>query len=97
MTTNRTPEQQAARLLRSRAGLGDLRGAQNPDIRRAGGHHVTLADAVTLLPTLEGITDVPGLSRAAKLRIAGNGVVPQQATHALRYLITNHTQRKAAA
>lgn len=157
-------------------------GAQDPDIRRAGGHHVTLADAVmsllptslnaitSLLPTptatpygrnqsqssgaairpsLEGITDwgryepairrwernftgpapaptaqvttcgphrlapafvewlmgldkghvtdVPNLSRAARLRILGNGVVPPQATQALRHLITTHTKRKAAA
>ncbi|MFG1644911.1 hypothetical protein ACGFMK_31910 [Amycolatopsis sp. NPDC049252] len=33
------------------------------------------------------ITDVPGLSRADMLRLAGNGVVPQQAAAALRYLL----------
>lgn len=33
------------------------------------------------------ITAVPGLSRADMLRLAGNGVVPQQATAALRYLL----------
>lgn len=33
------------------------------------------------------ITDVPGLSRNAQLRLAGNGVVPQQAVLALRILL----------
>ncbi|MGW4488863.1 hypothetical protein ACWEOE_34125 [Amycolatopsis sp. NPDC004368] len=33
------------------------------------------------------ITAVPGLTRADMLRLAGNGVVPQQATAALRYLL----------
>lgn len=33
------------------------------------------------------VTDVPGISRNDKLRIIGNGVVPQQATAALRWLL----------
>ncbi|MEU2472055.1 hypothetical protein ABZ601_13255 [Streptomyces sp. NPDC012842] len=32
------------------------------------------------------VTDVPGLSRTAQLKALGNGVVPQQAAVALRYL-----------
>lgn len=39
------------------------------------------------LPTDPGwVTDVPGLPRGAQLRALGNGVVPQQALHALREL-----------
>ena len=34
------------------------------------------------------VTDVPGVSRNDALRCIGNGVVPQQATAALRYLLT---------
>tara|TARA_R110000822_G_scaffold26854_1_gene80789 strand:- start:74 stop:199 length:126 start_codon:yes stop_codon:yes gene_type:complete len=30
------------------------------------------------------VTDVPGLSRVAQLKALGNGVVPQQASHALQ-------------
>jgi len=33
------------------------------------------------------VTDTPGLSRSAQLRILGNGVVPQQAEMALRILL----------
>jgi DNA (cytosine-5)-methyltransferase 1 len=33
------------------------------------------------------VTGVPGLSRTARLRIIGNGVVPHQAAAALRLLI----------
>lgn len=33
------------------------------------------------------VTDVPGLSRSAQLKILGNGVVPQQAVLALRLLL----------
>lgn len=33
------------------------------------------------------ITDTPGLSRNQKLRLAGNGVVPDQAAHAIRELV----------
>lgn len=32
------------------------------------------------------VTDVPGLSRVAKLKALGNGVVPQQAALAVRAL-----------
>ncbi|MEU5740309.1 hypothetical protein ABZ784_20255 [Streptomyces tendae] len=32
------------------------------------------------------VTTVPGLSRSAQLKALGNGVVPQQATAALRFL-----------
>ncbi|MEU6956027.1 DNA cytosine methyltransferase [Streptomyces sp. NPDC045714] len=37
------------------------------------------------------VTDVPGLSRTARLKALGNGVVPQQAAHALRILLDRHT------
>ncbi|AUG78077.1 hypothetical protein CFP65_3276 [Kitasatospora sp. MMS16-BH015] len=33
------------------------------------------------------VTGVPDLSRAAQLHALGNGVVPQQAAHALRLLL----------
>jgi DNA (cytosine-5)-methyltransferase 1 len=33
------------------------------------------------------VTDVPGLSRNAQLKVLGNGVVPQQAAHALDLLL----------
>ncbi len=33
------------------------------------------------------VTAVPGLSRPAQLKALGNGVVPQQAAHALRFLL----------
>ncbi len=37
------------------------------------------------------VTGVPGLSRTAQLKALGNGVVPQQATAALRLLLSRHT------
>ncbi len=44
------------------------------------------------------ITGVPGLSRAAQLRLAGNGVVPHQAVAAYRYLLdVLHQDARAAA
>lgn len=33
------------------------------------------------------VTDVPGLTRNAMLKALGNGVVPQQAAAALRWLL----------
>ena len=33
------------------------------------------------------VTDVPGLTRNEQLKALGNGVVPQQAEAALRYLL----------
>lgn len=43
------------------------------------------------------VTDVPGLSRSAQLKALGNGVVPQQATAALRFLApAAHPTRTAA-
>lgn len=41
------------------------------------------------------VTAVPGVSRNAQLRILGNGVVPQQATHALCQLLDHLGQRAA--
>ena len=35
------------------------------------------------------ITDVPGLKRPQQLKLAGNGVVKQQAVHALRALLAD--------
>lgn len=44
------------------------------------------------------VTDTPGLSRADQLKMLGNGVVPQQAAHALHHLLTQaHNTQKAAA
>ncbi|MFD9334261.1 hypothetical protein ACFWBF_07550 [Streptomyces sp. NPDC060028] len=45
------------------------------------------------------VTDVPGLSRTAQLKALGNGVVPQQAAHALRSLLrqTGATEHATAA
>ncbi|MGW6783558.1 DNA cytosine methyltransferase [Streptomyces sp. NPDC054987] len=44
------------------------------------------------------VTDVPGLSRTAQLKALGNGVVPQQAVHALRALLrTTGTEEHASA
>ncbi|MFF6930829.1 DNA cytosine methyltransferase [Streptomyces californicus] len=37
------------------------------------------------------VTQVPGLTRNQQLHALGNGVVPQQATHALRILLDRHT------
>ncbi|WP_234369905.1 hypothetical protein [Streptomyces acidiscabies] len=34
------------------------------------------------------VTGVPGLSRSAQLKALGNGVMPQQAEHALSLLLT---------
>ena len=34
------------------------------------------------------VTDVPGLSRNAQLKALGNGVVPQQAEHAIRHMLS---------
>ncbi|MET8727060.1 hypothetical protein ABZV81_07715 [Streptomyces parvus] len=39
------------------------------------------------------VTAVPGLSRTAQLKALGNGVVPQQATAALRLVLDRHTAR----
>lgn len=41
------------------------------------------------------VTDVPDLSRNDQLKALGNGVVPQQAEAALRYLWTRLTSRQA--
>lgn len=42
------------------------------------------------------ITDVPGITRNEALKAAGNGVVPQQAAWAMRYLLTMPTGRQIA-
>lgn len=44
------------------------------------------------------VTDTPGLPRTAQLKALGNGVVPQQATAALRLLLDRwqDTERTAA-
>lgn len=42
------------------------------------------------------ITDVPGITRNEALKAAGNGVVPQQAAEALRYLLALPTGRQIA-
>ncbi|MDT3724230.1 hypothetical protein ROS62_04745 [Streptomyces sp. DSM 41972] len=43
------------------------------------------------------VTDVPGLSRSAQLKALGNGVVPQQATAALRLLVPAALPTRTAA
>jgi DNA (cytosine-5)-methyltransferase 1 len=42
------------------------------------------------------VTDVPGLARNAQMKALGNGVVPQQAAHALRLLLDRVSQEAAA-
>lgn len=42
------------------------------------------------------VTDVPGLSRNEQLKLCGNGVVPQQAVHALRLMLAADTAGVAA-
>lgn len=42
------------------------------------------------------ITDVPGITRNEALKAAGNGVVPQQAAEALRFLLDMPTGREIA-
>lgn len=43
------------------------------------------------------VTDVPGLSRNQQLKLLGNGVVPQQAAHAIRLLLPALLDRAVAA
>ncbi|MFF4009761.1 hypothetical protein [Streptomyces sp. NPDC001717] len=43
------------------------------------------------------VTDVPGLSRTAQLKALGNGVVPQQAAHALRALLHSRAAESTTA
>jgi DNA (cytosine-5)-methyltransferase 1 len=43
------------------------------------------------------VTDVPGLSRNDMLRILGNGVVPQQAAAALRWMLSALATGEVAA
>lgn len=42
------------------------------------------------------VTDVPGITRNEALKALGNGVVPQQAAAALRFLLA-HIESEAAA
>lgn len=42
------------------------------------------------------VTDLPGLSRATQLRVLGNGVVPQQAAHAVRLLLADTAEPQAS-
>ena len=42
------------------------------------------------------VTDVPGVSRNAQLKMLGNGVVPQQAAAALEWLLRVSDARGAA-
>ena len=42
------------------------------------------------------VTNVPGISRNDQLRICGNGVVPQQAAHALEVLLGADRQQAAS-
>lgn len=45
----------------------------------------------------EWVTDVPGLTRNQMLKLLGNGVVPQQAEAALRYLLPLLAEAREAA
>lgn len=55
-----------------------------------GGHRLTGAFAEWLMGLPQGwVMDVPGLSRSEYLQVLGNGVVPQQAEAAFRYLMTD--------
>lgn len=43
------------------------------------------------------VTAVPGIPRGAQLKALGNGVVPQQAAHALRMLLADQADMREAA
>jgi DNA (cytosine-5)-methyltransferase 1 len=40
------------------------------------------------------VTDVPGLSRSDQLKALGNGVVPQQAAAAVRFLLARLAEER---
>ncbi len=62
-----------------------------------GGVKVSPAFGEWLMGLPEGrITDVPGLSINEQLKLVGNGVVPQQAEHAIRYLTAQLVVHDAA-
>lgn len=64
------------------------RPAPAPVVPGRSGHRLNpqLTEWMMGLP-LGWVTAVPGLSHPEQLRILGNGVVPQQAAHALRLLL----------
>lgn len=54
-----------------------------------GAHRLSPAFVEWLMGLPTGhVTNVPGLTRNAQLKALGNGVVPQQATTAIRHLLT---------
>ena len=56
-------------------------------VHRGGGHRLSAAFAEGMMGLPEGwVTGVPDLSRTRQIRLLGNGVVPQQAAHALTVL-----------
>lgn len=66
--------------------------APRPDTRGPrGGVKVNPEFAEWLMGVPGRITEVPGLSINARLKMAGNGVVPQQAAHAVRGLLERLT------
>jgi DNA (cytosine-5)-methyltransferase 1 len=63
------------------------------------GAHRLSARAVEFMMGLPAgwVTDVPGLGRNDQLKALGNGVVPQQAAHALRLLLADMPAAEGAA
>lgn len=64
---------------------------------KRGGQQLSPAFVEWLMGLPEGhVTAVPGVSRNEALKMLGNGVVPQQAEAALRYLLNADRERCAA-
>ena len=74
------------------------RRAPSPTVLGArGGRQLSARFAEWLMGLPDGhVTDVPGISRNAQLKLCGNGVVPQQAAHALRLMLAADTAGVAA-
>lgn len=64
-------------------------------VGRRGGRQLNPAFVEWMMGVPGHITSVPGLSRNDMLRLAGNGVVPQQGAAALRWLLTAGEVRAA--
>lgn len=64
-------------------------------VGRRGGQQLNPAFVEWMMGVPGHITSVPGLSRNDMLRLAGNGVVPQQGAAALRWLLTAGEVRAA--
>lgn len=79
--------QYTAAIRRWERAVGRLAPAPTQSCRR-GGQQLAPRFVEWMQGLLDGwVTDVPGISRNKQLKMLGNGVVPQQAEHALRLLI----------